>query len=337
MIVLGIETTCDETAAAIVRNGEEILSNIIFSQAANHREFGGVFPELASRLHIEKIIPVMETSLKDAHVSLDEIDLIAAAKGPGLLGSILIGLNCAKALALAKDKPFLGINHVEAHLYAAMMQNEKKFPALGVVISGGHTMLLIIETIGIYKPLGSTIDDAMGEAFDKVASILDLPYPGGPEIEKIAKMGDPEKFKIRPAKVKERPLDFSFSGIKTKLLYLAKGQGANRLSPSIISNEEKYNLAAAFQKTIFDDLIDKVLLAIEKFDCQAVYVGGGVSNNQTLKELFNKKCPISFFFPKKTLSLDNAAMIAGLAYWKYKEKEISDSLGIAAEARISFS
>ncbi len=338
MLVLGIETTCDETAASIVEDGNKILSNIIFSQVHLHKKYGGVFPELASRSHIDKILPVIEESLKTAKVSLDEIDVIAVANRPGLVGSLLIGLNTAKALSFALDKPFIGINHIEAHLYASMMGDDKDpiFPALGVVISGGHTMLLKISDIGKYEMLGTTIDDAIGESFDKVAKILDLSYPGGPEVEKLAKKGDSSKYQFKAGKVDKNPFDFSFSGLKTKVLYTVKGQKSKKDYPTIIKEEDKKHIAASFQKCAFEDLIKKSIKAADHFNLKAIYFGGGVTCNKALKEMFkNKNLDIELFWPKKDLSLDNAAMIAGLGYHKYKKVLKSDKLDILAEPTIS--
>ncbi|NGX34083.1 MAG: tRNA N6-adenosine threonylcarbamoyltransferase [Candidatus Anoxychlamydiales bacterium] len=338
MLVLGIETTCDETAAAIVEDGNKILSNIIFSQAHLHKKFGGVFPELASRSHIDKILPAIDEALKAAKVSLDEIDLIAVASRPGLIGSLLIGLNTTKALSFALDKPFIGINHVEAHLYAAMMGDDKDliFPSLGVVISGGHTMLLKILDIGKYKIIGTTIDDAMGESFDKVARILDLSYPGGPEVEKLAKKGDSSKYKFKAGNVKKNPFDFSFSGLKTKVLYTVKGQKSKKDFPTIIKNEDKKHIAASFQKCAFEDLIKKSIKAAEIHKLKAIYFGGGVTCNNSLKEMFEKQnLDLKLFWPKKDLSLDNGAMIAGLGFHKYKKVLKSDKLDVLAQPTIS--
>jgi len=330
MLVLGIETTCDETAVAVVKDGSEILSNIIFSQVDLHRKFGGVFPEVASRSHVDKIIPVLNEALILANISLEDIDLIAVASHPGLIGSILVGLNIAKSLSLALSKPFIGINHIEAHLYASMMgENELLFPALGVVISGGHTMLLKILDIGKYEKIGSTIDDAIGESFDKVASILDLPYPGGPEIEKLANDGV-DKYKFLAAKTKDSPYNFSFSGLKTKVLYTVKGQSSNKDCPNIIQDSDKKDIATSFQTCAFTDLIEKSLLAVKEFDLKAVYFGGGVSNNQALRKMFEEKKSTPIFWPLKGLSLDNAAMIAGLGFHKFKNNLLSDGLDILA-------
>lgn len=337
MLVLGIETTCDETAASVVEDGKKILSNIIFSQVHLHKKFGGVFPEIASRSHIDKMIPVIEEALKEARVNLEEIDLIAVASQPGLIGSILIGLNTAKALSFALDKPYIGINHVEAHLYAAMMgEKDLIFPALGVVISGGHTLLLKILEIGRYEKIGTTIDDAIGESFDKVASILDLAYPGGPEVEKLAKTGVSTRYNFKAGVTKKNPFDFSFSGLKTKVLYTVKGQSAKKHFSTIIKSEDKKHIAASFQRCAFEDLIKKSILAIDEFDMKAIYFGGGVTNNQTLREMFdNKNLPIPLFWPEKDLSLDNGAMIAGLGYQKFKKTFKSDTFALLAQTSIA--
>jgi len=338
MLVLGIETTCDESGASIVKDGYEILSNVIFSQQNLHKKFGGVFPELASRSHIDKIIPVIDDALKIANITLEDIDLIAVASKPGLIGSLLIGLNTAKALSLATSKPFIGINHIEAHLYAAMINKDNllTLPALGVVISGGHTMLLKILDIGKYELIGTTIDDAIGESFDKVASILDLPYPGGPQVEKLSIGADANRYKFKAGKTPNNIFDFSFSGLKTKVLYTVKGQSSKKNYPILIPETEKKHVAASFQKCVFEDLIKKSILATDKFNLKAIYFGGGVTNNQTLKEMFKaKNLKISLFWPKAGLSLDNAAMIAGLGFHKFKKRLKSDALDLNAETSIS--
>lgn len=336
MFVLGIESSCDETACAIVRDGKEVLSNVISSQTDLHTPFGGVFPELACRRHIDVLIPVIKTALEQAHLTASDIGLIAAAKGPGLIGALLIGLNAAKALSYAWDLPFIGINHVEAHLYAAMMPlDHPPFPALGVVISGGHTFLVRIDEIGVYKLIGTTLDDAIGEAFDKVATMLGLPYPGGPEIESLAKKGDPSRFVFRQGKVKNHPWDFSFSGLKTNVLYTLKGPNCTKDSPLIISEQEKADVAAAFQETALRDIVGKAIAAAHAHHCSTIYCGGGVSNNQRLKELFNELgCPYPVYYPPKLLTLDNAAMIAGLGFHCYMKDKKGDGLDLAPMTRI---
>lgn len=258
MLVLGIESTCDETACAIVRDGQDILANVVASQIDLHDEYGGVVPELACRRHIDLMIPVIEQALEQAKISLDDIDLIAVAHGPGLIGALLIGLNTAKALSFALQKPFIGVNHVEAHLYAALMSNPQtvEFPCLGVVLSGGHTALVLINQIGEYELIGQTVDDAVGEAFDKVAKMLDLPYPGGPQIEQLARLGNPQRHSFKAGQVKGHPLDFSFSGLKTAVLYTIrgpKGQG----SDIVLTDADKTDIAASFQQAALEDIVKK--------------------------------------------------------------------------------
>jgi N6-L-threonylcarbamoyladenine synthase len=335
MLVLGIESSCDETACALVRGGKEILSNVVRSQTDVHSPFGGVFPELACRRHIDALIPVIKTALEEANVTAQEIDLIAAAQGPGLIGALLIGLNAAKALSYAWDLPFIGVNHVEAHLYAAMMHLEQvKLPALGLVISGGHTFLVKIEALGKYQFLGGTQDDALGEAFDKVATLLGLPYPGGPHIEALAKRGDPRRFPFKPGHVKHHPLDFSFSGLKTNVLYTVKGQNTSKDAPLIITEEEKADVAASFQEVALKDVVSKTRLAAKLHGCSTLFCGGGVSNNERLKELFSSMSEFTVHTPKKSLSLDNAAMIAGLGFHLYQHTGKSDSLDLEPLTRI---
>lgn len=337
MLVLGIESTCDETAASVVRDGQQILSNVIASQIALHRPYGGVYPELASRSHINSLTPVLELALSQAKVSKQDIDLISVAKGPGLIGSLLIGLNAAKALSLAWEKPFVGVNHVEAHLYAAMMgQTPPRFPALGVVLSGGHTFLVLIEALGTYKLIGTTVDDAIGEAFDKVAIMLGLPYPGGPAIEQLALKGDPSKHKFKAGSVKERPLDFSFSGLKTNVFYMIHGQNGKDTSQNLLSGQDKADIAASFQYTAFSDVIKKSVIAAKQWRCKAIYLGGGVSNNKALRALFSSEAAgLPLYWPSFGLSLDNAAMIAGLGFHVFERNgRQGDSLSLEPETRI---
>jgi N6-L-threonylcarbamoyladenine synthase len=326
MLILGIESTCDETGAAIVKDGREVLSNVIASSADLHAQYGGVFPELACRRHSDAIIPVIEEALKKAEVRPEEIDAIAVAKGPGLVGALLIGLNAAKGLAIAWNKPLIGINHVEAHLYAAMMDLETvPLPALGVVLSGGHTLLLRIDGVGQYQTLATTVDDAIGEAFDKVAALLGLPYPGGPHVEKLAQEGDPKAFSLSAGKVKRSPLDFSFSGLKTAVMYATKEK----------AEWKKSDLAAAFQETALKDVAKKAALAIQSFPCQALFFGGGVCNNLRLREIFTEQFPnLPLFFPSREMTTDNAAMIAALGAKKFSEE--GDPLDLEALPRIPF-
>ncbi len=335
MLVLGIESTCDETAIAVVRDGKEILSNVIASQADLHAQYGGVFPEMACRRHIEMCQPVLKEALEKADVTLDQIDLIAVAHGPGLIGALLIGLNFAKGLALGADKPLVGVNHIEAHLYAAMMQEPVPLPSLGVVISGGHTSLVQINDIGNYELIGQTQDDAIGEAFDKVARLLELPYPGGPQIEQLAKQGDPNRYPFKVGRIKGRPFDFSFSGLKTAVLYTVKGQNRDKNSPLMISEQDKCDVAASFQQAAFASLTEKILLASQKYQPHAIVLGGGVSNNQTLRAHLKQQTNCPLFWPANGLSLDNGAMIAGLGYHLFRAKG-ADTLDINAVTRIPF-
>ncbi len=337
MFTLGIESTCDETAAAVVVDGRKILSNVIHSQIPLHRKFGGVFPEVASRSHVEALPIVIREAVKEAGVSLQDIDLISVAKGPGLIGPLLIGVNGAKALALGLNKPFVGINHVEAHLYAAMMGEESPiFPSLGVVVSGGHTFLVVIEDIGTYRKIGGTVDDAIGEAFDKVGKLLGLPYPGGPEIEKLALLGDKTAMHFKAGVVKEKPYDFSFSGLKTNVFYSIHGQNSPKGLACPLEDEEKAHIAASFQETALNDVVDKALKATRDFHLKAIYIGGGVSHNKRLRELLLKKAGgIPVFFPGPGLSLDNGAMIAGLGFHVYKKQGKGDPLTLEPLTRIN--
>ena len=297
MLILGIESTCDETAASIVVDGRTILSNVIASQIPLHSPYGGVYPELASRSHINSLTPVIEMAISEAKITKSQIDLISVAKGPGLIGSLLIGLNAAKALSLAWEKPFVGVNHVEAHLYASMMgQQDPIFPSLGVVLSGGHTFLVLMEEIGSYKLLATTADDAVGEAFDKVAVMLGLPYPGGPAIEKLAKSGDSAKYSFKPGAIKGRPLDFSFSGLKTNVYYLIHGQ--NGCKSRDLNDFDKADIAASFQHTAFSDVIKKCRIAAEEHGCKAIYVGGGLVTTKSSERCFlNAYNPYPYFGP----------------------------------------
>lgn len=340
MLVLGIESTCDETASAVVKNGELILSNVIASQIDLHKEYGGVVPELACRRHIDLMMPVIDQALTQAQVSLQDIDLIAVAHGPGLIGALLIGLSTAKALALALQKPFIGINHIEAHLYAALMSIDEavQFPCLGVVVSGGHTTIVFIKELGIYELIGQTVDDAIGEAFDKIAKLLGLPYPGGPQIERLALKGDPRRHPFKAGNVKGRPLDFSFSGLKTAVLYKIRGQHPHEHNQLPLSEQDQCDLAASFQRAALDDVVKKTLAAAQKYGTKTIIFGGGVTNNQCLRELFNQesKGAHRLIWPSMGLSLDNAAMIAGLGYYRYQIQGKGDPMDLEPLIRIPF-
>ena len=327
MLVLGIETTCDETAISIVKDGKEILVNLVATQEV-HEVYGGVVPELACRRHIDMLRPLVEKALET--VPLSKIDLIAVAHTPGLIGALLIGLNFAKTLSMSTGIPFVGVNHVEAHLYAAMMQ-PVPLPALGVVLSGGHTELLLIEGLGQYKLIGKTRDDAIGEAFDKAARLLDLPYPGGPQIEKLAQKGK-ARFPFKPGRVKSDLFAFSFSGLKTAVLYQVKGQNGKKSSESMISDEEKADVAASFQEAALSDVCEKAVRASQQFSARCMVLGGGVTANMRLRELLSERSDLPLFFPPPGLSLDNGAMIAGLGAHIFNQRG-ADSLDLLPQTR----
>lgn len=339
MIVLGIETTCDETSFSIVKNGTEILSNAITSQIDLHAEYGGVVPELSCRRHIDVLIPVLKQCLNEANMTLDQIDLIAVAYGPGLIGALLIGVTTAKTLALALNRPFIGVNHVEAHLYAALMSQKTptEFPCLGIVLSGGHTAIVLMKEIGNYTLIGETVDDAIGEAFDKVGKQLGLLYPGGPQIEALASNGDPHRFPFKPGKVKEKPLHFSFSGLKTAVLYTLKGQNSTTTTPLPLTEKNKQDIAASFQHAALTNVVDTAILAAQKYGCRTLVFGGGVTNNKQLRKLIAEKAPsLTALWPPLGLSLDNAAMIAGLGYHTFLNRGKGDSMDLNPATRIAF-
>lgn len=336
MLTLGIETTCDETGIALVAGTKEILSNQIASQVEVHSVFGGVIPELASRMHTEMFVPLLDRALKDAKVALKDIDLIGVANGPGLLGALIVGLQSAKALSLALNKPLMGINHVEAHLYGAYMSHEEEitFPAIGVILSGGHTALLYMESLGKYRLIGQTVDDAMGEAFDKVAKMMHLPYPGGPEIEKRAIEGNSSRYPLKAGHIKGRPYDFSFSGMKTAVLYTLFGQEGS-IERGDLPTTTINDMAASFQNAAIKDVVKKVAAAADEYRCTSIILGGGVTNNRALKNEI-KALPFRSYWPSPTLTLDNGAMIAGLAAWKYLNGYPASGLELQPLTRIPF-
>lgn len=339
MLTLGIETTCDETGCAVVKEGREILSNCVSSQIDLHNEYGGVVPELACRRHVDIMLPVVKDALKQAGCSLNDIDLIAVANGPGLVGALLIGLQAAKGLSIALQKPLIAVNHVEAHLYAALMSNEKlpSFPCLGVILSGGHTALVVMHSVDTFTLIAQTVDDAIGEAFDKVAKLLGLPYPGGPEIERLAAIGNSRKYTFKGGVVKGYPLSFSFSGLKTSVLYALNGQNSSfRDTP--IPIETQCDIAAAFQDAAFKDVIKKALLASKEYGLNEIVFGGGVTNNRYLRTCFDQAARgQTLYWPTFEMSLDNAAMIAGLGYQRYLRTQKGDALDLEALTRMPFS
>jgi N6-L-threonylcarbamoyladenine synthase len=378
--ILGIESSCDETAAAVVRSGEQLVSNVVASQIATHQPYGGVVPELASREHLRAIVPVVRQALAEAKHTYDSIDAIAVTQGPGLAGALLVGISYAKALAFALDKPLIAVNHLEGHIHAVLLEERQKgnhdvqFPVLALVVSGGHTHLYLASQTGAswtYENIGHTRDDAAGEAFDKVAKLLGLGYPGGPVIDRLAPHGDPRAVKFPPAQIKHRDrrgrsdgrtvdpedarprFDFSYSGIKTAILRYVEAHGlqsavkarhealARVPKPKLedyLANCDKLtlDLVASFQRAIVDDLVARTLAAAEAYDVATLFVTGGVAANQELRHTFEREGArkgLPVFFPSRPLSTDNAAMIAAAAYPKFLAKDFA-ALDFSAEASL---
>ncbi len=371
--ILGIESSCDETGAAVVRSGEQILSNVVFSQIATHMPYGGVVPELASREHLRAIVPVVRKALADAGRTYQSLDALAVTQGPGLAGALLVGLSYAKALAFALEKPLIAVNHLEGHIHAVLLEERQKgnhelnFPVLALVVSGGHTHLYLAEQKEggwSYENIGHTRDDAAGEAFDKVAKLLGLGYPGGPIIDRLAPHGNPAAVKFATSQIKHpdrnqrRPpggprFDFSYSGIKTAMLRYVE---THNLAPSVekrrnalaaIPNpkledylaqcdSETLNLVASFQCAMVDDLIAKTLAAAEACEVATLFVTGGVAANNELRQSFEREAAqhgLPVFFPSRPLSTDNAAMIAAAAYPKWLARDFAE-MSFSAEASL---
>ena len=327
MLILGIETSCDETSASVVKDGKEILSNIIFSQEVLHRQYGGVVPELACRAHLESILGVINGAIAEAKVTLADINAVAVVNTPGLIGSLLIGITAAKSLCLALDVPLITINHLFAHIYANNLESDAiQYPAISMVVSGGHTSLFLSESPTRHTQLGGTIDDAAGEAFDKIAKILDLGYPGGPIVDKVAKLGNPSAVAFPRSFLGVDSLDFSFSGLKTAVLYHHRGQDVKKTPAKVSSEREIADVAASFQEAVVDVLVAKIALAARIYPARCVMVGGGVASNSRLRQRLKDKSAemgIPAYFPTSRLCTDNAAMVAGLAYVKYSEGDVS--------------
>jgi N6-L-threonylcarbamoyladenine synthase len=329
--ILGIETSCDETAAAVVRDGREILSSVVASQTKLHEKYGGVVPEIASRAHIEKIYPVITEALLQAGVGKETIDAVAVANQPGLTIALVVGLTTAKTLSFMWGKPLVAINHLHAHLQSAMLaETNLELPAVALVVSGGHTSLYDCRSPLELTLLGSTVDDAAGEAFDKVASILKLPYPGGPSIEKIGKKGNPKAIRFPRSMLGRESLDFSFSGLKTAVLYYCRGQdmkGADRVGS--MSEQEIADIAASFQAAVIDTLVKKTKRAADRFRARTILMGGGVAANGTLREAMQRMCdrnrpPLKLLVAPKQYCTDNAVMVASLAFHKYRAGLFAD-------------
>ncbi len=375
--ILGIESSCDETAAAVVRSGEQLISNVVASQIATHQPYGGVVPELASREHLKAIVPVVRQALAEANHTYDSVDAIAVTQGPGLAGALLVGISYAKALAFALEKPLVAVNHLEGHIHAVLLEERQKgnhnlqFPVLALVVSGGHTHLYLATQKGdgwSYENIGHTRDDAAGEAFDKVAKLLGLGYPGGPVIDRLSSHGDPKAVKFAPAQIKHRDrrdgkliaadddrprFDFSYSGIKTSILRYVESHGmreaveARRQALTKISKPklEDYlakcdkltlDLVASFQRSIVEDLVTKTLAAATANNVATVLVTGGVAANQELRQTFEREGSnqgLTVYFPSRPLSTDNAAMIAAAAYPKFLAKDFAP-IDFSAEASL---
>ena len=376
--ILGIESSCDETAAAVVRSGEQLISNVVASQIATHQPYGGVVPELASREHLRAIVPVVRQALAEAKYAYESVDAIAVTQGPGLAGALLVGISYAKALAFALNKPLIAVNHLEGHIHAVLLEERQKgnhdlqFPVLALVVSGGHTHLYLAAQQGnswTYENIGHTRDDAAGEAFDKVAKLLGLGYPGGPAVDRLAPHGDPKAVKFPPAQIKHRDrrgrndgrvmaddddrprFDFSYSGIKTAILRYVEAHDmratvearrkalVNITKPKLedyLANCDKLtlDLVASFQRAIVEDLVGKTLTAARAYDVATLFVTGGVAANQELRQTFERegaKQGLPVYFPSRPLSTDNAAMIAAAAYPKFLLKDFA-AMDFSAEA-----
>ena len=320
--ILAIETSCDETAAAIVEDGRSILSNVVASQVELHARYGGVFPEVASRAHIEAIVPVIEQAMREAYLGFDDLDGVAVTHGPGLAGSLLVGVNTAKGLALGRGLPLLGINHLEAHIYAhwlkveseGMAQEIPEFPLLALIVSGGHTELILVHDHGEYQYLGGTLDDAAGEAFDKVGRLLALSYPGGPAIQEAAQTGNPAAFRF-PRAWLDDSYDFSFSGLKTAVLRVVEVYSDPPQGKLLA------DLASSFQEAVVDVLSAKAARAAEEFGVTAVLLCGGVSANQALQAITTERAGVPVYYPPPVLCTDNAAMVGACAHQRFVSGE----------------
>jgi N6-L-threonylcarbamoyladenine synthase len=330
MKILGIESSCDETAAAIVEDGRKILSNVVNTQIDIHKLYGGVVPEVAARSHIEVVNPVINQALTDANLTWNDIDAIAVTYAPGLIGSLLIGNLAARTLAVLKNKPLYPIHHVEAHVYANFLnETVPEFPMLALIVSGGHSQLVLFHNHGNLELIGQTQDDAIGEAFDKVAKIIGLPYPGGPSIAKAAKNGNPDAYILPKAKLSGK-YDYSFSGLKTAVLRAVQREvGVDFTFPSsglaaLLDDTQRANFAASFQKTAIETLVEKTTKAYYDYQPKSVVIAGGVAANQELRRMLSEALPIAVNYPPINLCTDNAAMVATLGYYQSKISQPAD-------------
>lgn len=326
--ILGIETSCDETAAAVVVDGRDVRSNLVSSQVKLHEKYGGVVPELASRAHIESIGPIVEQALSEAGVRYDDLDAIAVTAGPGLVGSLLIGVTAARTLALTCDLPLVGVDHIEAHATsAALVSDSPPWPAVALVVSGGHTSLYLVRDFTDIKLLGQTVDDAAGEAFDKVAAILELGYPGGPVIDRVAHDGNPNAVRFPRAWINEPHSNFSFSGLKTAVLYHVYGTGKKYGSAAHLDAQALADVAASFQAALVDTLVAKTVAAARHSGVRDVVMGGGVAANSALRAGLQAACAaagLCLHLPPMEYCTDNAAMIAALGYVRFQRGERAD-------------
>ncbi|MEA1855635.1 tRNA (adenosine(37)-N6)-threonylcarbamoyltransferase complex transferase subunit TsaD [Cytobacillus sp. FSL W7-1323] len=319
--ILGIETSCDETAVAIIKNGREIIANVVASQIESHKRFGGVVPEIASRHHVEQMTIVLEEALNKASMTMNDIDAIAVTEGPGLVGALLVGVNAAKAIAFAHQKPLIGVHHIAGHIYANRLIKEMTFPALALVVSGGHTELVYMKAHGDFEVIGETRDDAAGEAYDKVARVLNMPYPGGPHIDRLAHEGE-ATIKLPRAWLEEGSFDFSFSGLKSAVINTV--HNAEQRGETILPED----LAASFQESVIEVLVTKTLKAVEAYDVKQLLLAGGVAANKGLREAltetFKNKEEIDLVIPPLHLCTDNAAMIAAVGAIMFEKGMFSD-------------
>ena len=346
-LILGIESSCDETAAAVVEDGHEIRSSIVASQLAVHAKYGGVVPELASREHLRAIVPVVRQALEFAEVTLFDVNAIAVTAGPGLVGSLLVGVTYAKALCFARKLPLIAVNHVEGHIHSVLLENpDIQFPALALVVSGGHTHLFEVRKLGDYHLQGKTRDDAAGEAYDKVAKLLGYGYPGGPIIDRLAAFGNPRGVKFTLSKMKGNELDFSFSGLKTAVLRWTE---QNNLIDEVARRKQLQNprfedwlaatpqrtldLLASFQATVIDELLQHAVRSAEQIAAESVIVSGGVASNRGLRDRAARERALTFYFPSPALATDNAAMIAAAAFPKFQRQEFA-GFDLKAQARL---
>ncbi len=322
--ILAIETSCDETACAILENGRTLLSSTVASQMDIHARYGGVFPEVASRQHVLSIIPVVEQTLVQSNLTLNDIDAVAVTRGPGLAGSLVVGMNMAKGIALGRSLPLIGVNHLEGHIYSSWVYNagesippEPQFPLMALLVSGGHTELNLMTDHLTYQRLGATLDDAAGEAFDKVARLLGLPYPGGPSVQRAAESGDPTRFKFPRARL-EGPYDFSFSGLKTAVLYEVNDLKKKGKTLPV------EDLAASFQVAVVDVLFKTTMQAARDYHAKEILIAGGVSANRALRQAFQSQDEFKVHIPAFSLCTDNAAMIAAAGYYRYALGHVSE-------------